>query len=227
MTEDSLLPFDLPAVRRKKVTADFDGGLISSDGGLVLLREAERRLGPAEALAGCIRLTVRGDSHYGRPEAMAWCEDNGVDYIFGLAGNAILHALSDETGKNVRARRAEAGTDRVRGFADFDYAAGSAQRAHEDAHQVRVGAVAPVPDPALAQSTTTVWDATLTRKAHRSSPRAGRKHPAATSMTRTNRPNPSKPPQMARFSAACQAPLVALMDDCSRVPCSDGRKTPF
>ena len=55
MTEDSLLPFDLPAVRHKKVTADFDGGLISSDGGLVLLREAERRLGLAEALAGCIR----------------------------------------------------------------------------------------------------------------------------------------------------------------------------
>ena len=55
MTEDTLLPFDLPAVRRKKVTADFEGGLISSDGGLVLLREAERRLGLAETLAGCIR----------------------------------------------------------------------------------------------------------------------------------------------------------------------------
>ena len=55
MTEDSLLPFDLPAVQRKKVTADFAGGLISSDGGLVLLRGAERRLGLSEALAGCIR----------------------------------------------------------------------------------------------------------------------------------------------------------------------------
>ena len=74
------------------------------------------------------RLTVRGDSHYGRTEAMAWCEDNGVDYIFGLAGNAVLHALSDETGENVRARHAEAGTDRVRSFADFDYAAGSWNR---------------------------------------------------------------------------------------------------
>ena len=41
------LPFDLPAVRRKKVIAAFDGGLISSDGGLVLLREAEWRLGLA------------------------------------------------------------------------------------------------------------------------------------------------------------------------------------
>ena len=55
MTEDILLPFDLPAVRRKKVTADFEGGLISSDGGLVLLRGAERRLGLSETLAGCIR----------------------------------------------------------------------------------------------------------------------------------------------------------------------------
>ncbi len=43
MAYHTLLPFDLPAVRRKKVTAAFDGGLISSDGGLVLLREAELR----------------------------------------------------------------------------------------------------------------------------------------------------------------------------------------
>ena len=55
MTEDILLPFDLPAVRRKKVTADFEGGLSSSDGGLVLLRGAERRLGLSETLADCIR----------------------------------------------------------------------------------------------------------------------------------------------------------------------------
>ncbi len=55
MTDDSSLPFDLPSVQRKKVSAAFDGGLISSDGGLVLLREAERRLRLAETLAGCIR----------------------------------------------------------------------------------------------------------------------------------------------------------------------------
>ena len=56
MTEDILLPFDLPAVSRKKATADFEDGLISSDGGVVLLRRgAERRLGLAKTLAGCIR----------------------------------------------------------------------------------------------------------------------------------------------------------------------------
>ena len=55
MTEDTPLPFDLQAVSRKKVTADFAGRSISLDGGLVLLRAVERRLGLAEALAGCIR----------------------------------------------------------------------------------------------------------------------------------------------------------------------------
>ncbi len=35
---DNMLPhFDLPAVRRKKLTAGFDGGSLSSDGGLLLL----------------------------------------------------------------------------------------------------------------------------------------------------------------------------------------------
>ena len=35
-------------------------------------------------------ILFRGDSHYGRPEAMSWCERNRVGYIFGLAGNAVL-----------------------------------------------------------------------------------------------------------------------------------------
>lgn len=38
------------------------------------------------------RLTLRGDGHYARPEVMAWCETHGVDYIFGLPGNAALKA---------------------------------------------------------------------------------------------------------------------------------------
>ena len=55
MHDDSLLPFDFPAVCRKKVTATFDGGAISSDGGLVLLRAGERRLGLSAVLAMCLR----------------------------------------------------------------------------------------------------------------------------------------------------------------------------
>jgi hypothetical protein len=32
------------------------------------------------------RIVWRGDSHYGRVEAMEWAENDGADYIFGLAG---------------------------------------------------------------------------------------------------------------------------------------------
>jgi len=55
MTDDTPLAFDLPAVTRKKLTVCFDGGQLSSDGGLLLLREAERRLGIADRLAAAIR----------------------------------------------------------------------------------------------------------------------------------------------------------------------------
>ena len=54
MTNDTLLPFHLPAVHRKKLTVDFDGGNQSSDAGLLLLREAERKLGVCRRLAGAM-----------------------------------------------------------------------------------------------------------------------------------------------------------------------------
>jgi hypothetical protein len=40
MDEDIPLPFDLPAVARKKVSTAFDGGRITSDGGVMLLAQA-------------------------------------------------------------------------------------------------------------------------------------------------------------------------------------------
>src|SRR5689334_7003780 len=59
MIDDSLLPFSLPSVDRKKITAAFDGGRISSDGGAMLLGLAERRLGIADRLAA--EITDRRD----------------------------------------------------------------------------------------------------------------------------------------------------------------------
>ena len=55
MDEDILLPFDLPSVARKKVSVGFDGGQLSSDAGVLLLRSVEKKLGLAERLASCIR----------------------------------------------------------------------------------------------------------------------------------------------------------------------------
>jgi hypothetical protein len=51
MTDDTPLPFDLPSVQRKKLTVDFAGGNQSSNGGLLLLREAERKHGVCLRLA--------------------------------------------------------------------------------------------------------------------------------------------------------------------------------
>jgi len=298
MVDDSFLPFDLPAVCRKKVSASFDGGAISSDGGLLLLREADRQLGLTRKLASCVqdrrdasrishglaemllfrmlaiacghedaddcdvlredplfklavgrlpgsgaplcsqptmsrfenmptkvgaarmtammvdlfcksfrtppamitldiddtcdavhggqqlslfhahydtrcflpihvydvssgkpvvvflregktpsgkevtlvlkhlvrrirkhwpktRITFRGDSHYGRPEAMEWCEANGIGYIFGLSGNSVLHRQVYETADALKVRRAEQGADKLRSFSETHYAAAS------------------------------------------------------------------------------------------------------
>src|SRR5512144_3390556 len=43
-----------------------------------------------------VAILVRGDSHYGRDEAMEWCENYDVDYVFGFAGNDLLHVLTRE-----------------------------------------------------------------------------------------------------------------------------------
>lgn len=48
------LPFNLPAVCRKKLTVDFDGGNQSSDAGLFLLRAAERKIGVVKRLAAAL-----------------------------------------------------------------------------------------------------------------------------------------------------------------------------
>jgi hypothetical protein len=53
MSNDNLLPFSFPAVSRKQITAAFDGGRLTSDGGVMLLAMAERRLGVADRLARC------------------------------------------------------------------------------------------------------------------------------------------------------------------------------
>ena len=54
MTDDSPLTFCLPAVSRKKVTAAFDGGRLSSDSGVILLSLAGRRRAIARTLAALI-----------------------------------------------------------------------------------------------------------------------------------------------------------------------------
>src|SRR5271156_3609531 len=53
---DPMLPLPgLSSVSGKNVIAKFDGGLLSSDGGILTLREIEGRLRVAERMAACIQ----------------------------------------------------------------------------------------------------------------------------------------------------------------------------
>ena len=54
MPDDTTLPFGFPAIGRKKLVAAFDGGRITSDGGVLLLGVVERQLGIAQTLARLI-----------------------------------------------------------------------------------------------------------------------------------------------------------------------------
>lgn len=56
-----------------------------------------------------VRIPVRGDSHYVRSEAMAWCGENGVDYVFGLACNGVLQPWVQAIAEDLCVRGAESG----------------------------------------------------------------------------------------------------------------------
>ena len=74
------------------------------------------------------RLTIRGDGHYGRSEVMTWCEDNGVDYIFGLPGNKVLDRLVEPVAETVRVRRVLSQAPVFRRCAETRYGAKSWRR---------------------------------------------------------------------------------------------------
>jgi DDE family transposase len=70
-------------------------------------------------------ITIRGDGHYGRRQAMEWCEKNGIQYVFGLSKNPALDAQVYAKADEVRTRRAKGKPDVVRDYTETSYAAKS------------------------------------------------------------------------------------------------------
>src|SRR5262249_30328541 len=56
---------------------------------------------------------------------MQWCESQGVDYVFGFAGNEVLQALTQAAADALAVQRALAGADKRRAFKAFRYGAKS------------------------------------------------------------------------------------------------------
>ena len=54
------------------------------------VEELERIVGQIRQRWPQVKLLVRGDSAFAREELMSWCEQQGVDYVFGLARNPRL-----------------------------------------------------------------------------------------------------------------------------------------
>jgi hypothetical protein len=72
-----------------------------------------------------VEILVRGDSHYGRPEAMTWCEQNRVGDILGLAGNEVLLTKVADLAEDAAVSRVQGAAAKVRRFGAFRYAARS------------------------------------------------------------------------------------------------------
>ena len=67
----------------------------------------------------------RGDSHFGRAEAMAWCDANDISYIFGFAGNSVLAKEVAEAADHLRFWHAQSEQPKLRCYKTLEYQAGS------------------------------------------------------------------------------------------------------
>ena len=94
-------------------TADQDAAAGSTE-------ELKRIVGQIRKRWPEVPITVRADSGFCREELMAWCENNGVDYVLGLARNERLRRLiapqMEEAG-----RRQQATGKPARLFTEFAY----------------------------------------------------------------------------------------------------------
>jgi Transposase DDE domain group 1 len=84
------------------------------------VEEIARVIGQIRACWPKVRIVLRADSGFARDALMAWCEGNGVEYLFGLAQNARLNV-------EIAAELAAAAEESVRTgkparwFKDFNY----------------------------------------------------------------------------------------------------------
>lgn len=67
-----------------------------------------------------VRIILRGDSGFCREELMAWCEGNGVDYVFGMARNVRLEKMVADALEQARQQYEQTG-EAARVFVEFEH----------------------------------------------------------------------------------------------------------
>ena len=84
------------------------------------VEELERIVGRLRERWPKVRILVRADSGFARDEIMLWCENNDVDYVFGLAKNSRLNDLISSAMEQARIE-SEAEKRAARQFTEFGY----------------------------------------------------------------------------------------------------------
>lgn len=67
-----------------------------------------------------VKIILRADSGFARNDLMTWCEENGVEYLFGLARNNRLETALAETLEEARVEHERTGAP-ARRYLDFEY----------------------------------------------------------------------------------------------------------
>ncbi len=101
----------LLAAKLRQSNADASAGAVE---------EVARIVSQIRARWPGVRILLRADSGFAREALMAWCEDNRVDYLFGLARNARLTAEIEADMAEARAEAEKTGNP-ARRFRDFTW----------------------------------------------------------------------------------------------------------
>lgn len=116
-----------------------------------VIKHLTKRIRGAEAWRHA-NIVWRGDSHYGRVEAMDWCDENGTGYIFGLAGNAALDREIADISAHLRFWHAWSNEPKMRCYSSFEYRAGSWKTARRVIARIEVS-LQPDPTPTHPEGT--------------------------------------------------------------------------
>jgi hypothetical protein len=90
------------------------------DGAKGSVAEVERIVAQIRQAWPQVRIILRGDSGFCRDELLSWCEENGVDYVVGLAQNARLLREIEVAGAEAAAQFQQSGKA-ARVFTEFVY----------------------------------------------------------------------------------------------------------
>jgi len=84
------------------------------------VKELQRIVKQIRAAWPGVRITLRGDSGFCREELMKWCEEEGIDYVLGLAKNERLKAEIVKEQEQAAAEYEQTGKT-ARRFKEFSY----------------------------------------------------------------------------------------------------------